>query len=162
MAYFSQVKGENDQKSNRTAGEPAFDVGVPSGRSSSPETVSSLGRGMMVTGNITCDGSLQILGRVVGDIHATSLTIGEGANVDGNVVAQEMIIHGSFKGTVHANTVKLQNRAVVDGEIFNKSLMIEPNAQFEGVSRRLEKAVEAPSSERPQMAEIVPISGAVS
>lgn len=159
MAYFSQTKGENDPTGNRTAGGPAFDVGVPSGKSS-PETVSSLGRGMLVTGNITCDGSLQILGRVVGDIHATSLTIGEGANVDGNVVAQEMIIHGSFKGTVHANTVKLQNRAVVDGEIFNKSLMIEPNAQFEGVSRRLEKAVEAPSGERPAMAEVVPISGA--
>src|SRR5258705_10181067 len=133
MAYFSQPRGEGDQKSiGRPAGEPAFDVGVPSGRSS-PETVSTLGRGMLVTGNITCTGSLQILGRVAGDIHATSLTIGDGAQVEGNVIAQEMVIHGGFKGTIHANNVKLQNQAVVDGEIYNKTLVIEQNAQFEGV-----------------------------
>jgi cytoskeletal protein CcmA (bactofilin family) len=167
MAYFSQTKGESDQRStSRTAGEPAFDVSVPSGRSSSPDVISTLGRGMLVTGNITCTCPLQILGHVAGDIHATSLTIGDGAQVEGNVIAQEMVIHGSFKGTIHANSVKLQNRAMVDGEIFNKQLIIEQNAQFEGVSRRLEKAVEAPASdqsrdERPTMAEVVPISGAV-
>ena len=167
MAYFSQTKGESDQRStSRAAGEPAFDVSVPSGRSSSPDVISTLGRGMLVTGNITCTGPLQILGHVAGDIHATSLTIGDGAQVEGNVIAQEMVILGSFKGTIHANSVKLQNRALVDGEIFNKQLIIEQNAQFEGVSRRLEKAVDAPVSDqsrdaRPTMAEVVPISGAV-
>ncbi len=32
----------------------------------------------------------------------------------------------------------------MDGEIFNKSLTIEPNVQFEGVSRRLDRTVDAP------------------
>jgi cytoskeletal protein CcmA (bactofilin family) len=164
---FSQSKNESDKKTlGRNGGEPAFDVGTPI-KASSPEAVSTLGRGMLITGNVTCVGAVQILGRVTGDIHASTLTIGEGAQVEGNIAAQEVVIHGGFKGTIHANTVKLQNRALVEGEIFNKSLTIEQNAQFEGVARRLDKAVEPPSSEQargevPAIAEVVPISGAVS
>ena len=69
------------------------------------------------------------------------LLICKGAVVEGKVIAQEAVIEGHFKGTIHGNSVKLQATAVVDGEIFKQSLVIEQNAQFEGVSRRLEKAV---------------------
>ncbi len=99
---------------------------------------------MVITGNIMCDGALHIFGHVLGDIHATQLSIGEGAHVEGNVVAQATIIDGFFKGTIHSNSVKLHGNAVVEGEIFNKSLNIEENAQFEGVSRRLDKPVDPP------------------
>jgi cytoskeletal protein CcmA (bactofilin family) len=169
VSYFSQSKGERDKSSvDRVDREARLDDSPASGKSSL-EIVSTLGRGMLVTGNITCVGSMQILGRVKGDIHATNVSIGEGAHVDGNVTAQEAIIYGSFKGTIHANSVKLQSTAVVDGEIFNKSLTIEQNAQFEGVARRLEKAVEPPSSEQPKggnvmssaMADVVPFSEAL-
>ena len=59
----------------------------------------------------------------------------------------------------------LQSTAVVEGEIFSKSLAIEEHAAFEGVSRRLERAVEAPSDaqaapEKP-VAQVVPISDAL-
>lgn len=155
MAYFSQPK-DGDKGIN----EPKFQERSAAGRSG-PDTVSVLGRGMLITGNITCSGSMQILGRVNGDIHATSLDIGEGAQVEGNVTAQEIVIHGKFKGTIHANNVRLQGTAAVDGEILNKSLTIEQNALFEGVSRRLDKAVEAPSVETARSAEVVPITGAI-
>jgi cytoskeletal protein CcmA (bactofilin family) len=110
--------------------------------------VSTFGHGMVITGNIVSAGGLQIYGQVSGEIHASQLTICEGAKVEGKVIAQDAVIHGHFKGTIHGNTVKLQSSAVVDGEIFNRSLTIEQNAQFEGVSRRLEQPVEAPSLER--------------
>jgi cytoskeletal protein CcmA (bactofilin family) len=164
MAYFSQTKGETDRK-------PEIRVDSPMAGRSLTDSGSTLGRGMLITGNITCVGAVQILGRVIGDIHATSLLIGEGAQVEGNVVAQETVIDGNFKGTIHANNVKLQATAVVDGEIYNKALIIEQNAQFEGIARRLDKAVDAPTgelsrseqirNERPA-AEVVPISGAIS
>ena len=59
----------------------------------------------------------------------------------------------------------LQSTAVVEGEIFSKSLAIEEHAAFEGVSRRLERAVEAPSDaqaapEKP-VAQVVAISDAL-
>jgi cytoskeletal protein CcmA (bactofilin family) len=162
---FSQSKG--DKSVNRNDGDIRVDNGIAPGRQSS-EVVSALGSGMLVTGNIVCAGSMQVQGRVIGDIHAANLIIGEGAHVEGNVIALETVIYGFFKGTIHANSVKLQSTAVVDGEILNKSLTIEQNAQFEGVARRLDKPVEAPSGEQARgerpapvsMAEVFPISGA--
>jgi cytoskeletal protein CcmA (bactofilin family) len=56
-----------------------------------------------------------------------------------------------FKGVIHSNSVKLQGTAVVEGEIYSKSLTIEHQAQFEGVSRRLDKPVDAPSSAQAAM-----------
>ena len=141
MSYFSQPKNEREIKTARN-GDAAETVRP----FTKPTDVSTLGRGMQVTGNIVCAGALQIHGRVFGDIHATHLTICEGAKVEGKIVAPEAVIQGTFNGSIHGNTVKLQSSAVVDGEIFNKSLAIEQDARFEGVSRRLEKAVEGPSN----------------
>lgn len=110
-----------------------------------PETLSTLGHRVLVTGNIVSEGTLQIFGRVNGDIQASHLIVKEGAQIEGNIVAQEAVILGTCKGMIHGNTVKLQGTAVVEGEIYSKSLAIEQEALFEGVSRRLERAVEAPS-----------------
>ena len=158
-------KNERDTK---TVNRPGPEVPTAIGES---DSVSTLGRGLLVTGNIVCAGSMQISGRVVGDIHAANVVILEGAHVEGTIVAVETIIHGMFRGTIHANSVKLQSTAVVDGEILKQALTIEQNAQFEGVSRRLDRTVEAPtqdqvsggggSSKSTTMAQIVPISGAI-
>ena len=126
------------------AGEPESKPDTASGNAL--DMVSTLGHGMLITGNIVCEGSVQIFGRVVGDIHASQLVICQGARVEGKVIAPETIIQGTFNGTIQGNSVKLQSTASVEGEIFNKSLTIEENAQFEGVARRLDKAVAAPSS----------------
>lgn len=139
MSYFSGSK--SDVKPANGAGNA--DTARPLGKS---DEVSTIGRGMQVTGNIVCAGPLQIFGVVTGDIHAAHLAIREGARVDGKVIAPESVIEGSFNGTIHGNSVKLQKTAVVEGEIFNKSLAIEEAARFEGVSRRLERAVEGPSA----------------
>jgi cytoskeletal protein CcmA (bactofilin family) len=143
VSYFSASKGERDVKLVNGAAKPAEApraVVRPSA-----DDVSTLGSGMQVTGNIVCAGTLQIFGRVTGDIHAAHLSIREGARVEGKVIAPDAAIEGAFIGTIHGNAVKLQKTAVVEGEIFNKSLSIEEAARFEGVSRRLERAVEAPS-----------------
>ena len=129
--------------------EAGFDTRLNDSSTSSkasPDIVSTLGHGMLITGNIVCAGSVQIFGRVIGDVHAAQIVICEGAKVEGKVVAPDLIIQGAFTGTIHGNNVKLQSTATVDGEIFNKSLTIEQNALFEGVARRLDVAVSPPSS----------------
>jgi cytoskeletal protein CcmA (bactofilin family) len=110
---------------------------------------------MQVNGNIICAGPLQIFGTVTGDIHASHLSIREGARVEGKVLAPDAVIEGSFNGTIHGNSVKLQKTAVVEGEIYNKSLAIEEAARFEGVSRRLERAVDGPGANT--SANVVPL-----
>ena len=148
MSYF-QSKGDRTDRSTKpltaAAPEPRAEVTVAPSKPVQ-DVVSTLGPGMLITGNVLCTGAVQVYGRIVGDIHAARLVICEGAHVEGTVVAQEAVIDGTFKGTIHGNSVRLQATAVVEGEIYNKSLTIEQNAQFEGVARRLDKAVEMPSS----------------
>jgi cytoskeletal protein CcmA (bactofilin family) len=146
LSYLSQPK---DAKSAKAAG----DVFMP-GKGSS-DMLTTIGRGVLITGNIVSTGALQVFGRVTGEIRASHVVISEGANVDGKVTVQEAVVQGTFKGTLHGNKIKLQGTAVVDGELFNKSLTIEEDAQFEGTSRRLDRPVEAPSME--QVSEGVPV-----
>jgi cytoskeletal protein CcmA (bactofilin family) len=151
VSYFSQAKQPARDKANdkvqvNGTGADAKAGGRPLMATNTTDIVSTLGAGMLITGNIVCEGSAQIFGRVVGDIQAMQVLIGEGAHVEGNIAAQEVTINGAFKGTIRAHNVRLKGSATVDGEIFSKSLTVEENVQFEGVSRRLEKSVELPSS----------------
>ncbi len=146
MSYFSQSKGERDSKKVDTGAFAAKpEVSVPVRKPGQQDIVSTLGPGLLITGNVVSTGSVQIFGRVLGDIHAARLLISKGAQVEGKIMAQEAMIDGDFKGTIYSNSVKLQATAVVEGEIFNNSLVIEENAQFEGVARRLTTPVEAPT-----------------
>ena len=100
----------------------------------------------MIVGKIVGQGRLSILGHVEGEVQASTIQIGDGAQVEGNIVAEELTIGGRVKGTIHANRVKLNSTAVVEGDIYHRSLAIEENAQFEGMSRRRqENAVDTPS-----------------
>lgn len=148
MSYFSQTKGDRDIKSPESAAvEIKREAPAQPARLQGQEIVSTLGPGLLITGNVVSTGAVQIFGRVIGDIHAARLVISKGAEVEGTILAQETAIEGQFKGTIHSNSVKLQATAQVDGEIFKQSLVIEQNAQFEGVARRLMTAVEAPTAE---------------
>jgi cytoskeletal protein CcmA (bactofilin family) len=139
VSYFSGSKSDTKPVS----GAVRMDAPRPLG---SNDEISTIGSGMQVTGNIICTGALQIFGTVTGDIHAAHLSIREGARVEGKVLAPDAVIEGAFTGTIHGNNIKLQKTAIVEGEIHNKSLAIEEAARFEGVSRRLERAVEGPGA----------------
>jgi cytoskeletal protein CcmA (bactofilin family) len=128
--------------------------------SAAPEA-SSISSGLSIVGKIVGHGSLTIFGHVEGELHASVVEIAEGAEMEGDVVAEELTIGGHVKGTVHANRVTLNNTAVVEGDIFHRTLAIEENARFEGMSRRQENVIDTPSrvqGNRPQ-AQDAPIDG---
>jgi cytoskeletal protein CcmA (bactofilin family) len=109
------------------------------------ETTSSISSGLSIVGKIVGQGKLAIFGHVEGEVHASTVQIGDGAQVEGDIVAEELTIGGRVKGTIHANRVKLNSTAVVDGDIYHRSLAIEENAHFEGMSRRQENVIDTPS-----------------
>jgi Polymer-forming cytoskeletal len=78
--------------------------------------------------------------------------------VEGNIIAEELTIAGRVKGTIHANRVKLNSTAVVEGDIHHRSLAIEENAQFEGMSRRQENVIDLPSVVPGKLFQAPPIS----
>jgi cytoskeletal protein CcmA (bactofilin family) len=109
-------------------------------------TGSCIGSGMSIIGNIECNGLAQVFGRIEGELRASDLLISSGAQVEGNIIAQDVTVCGRVMGTIRAVRVKLQNGGVVEGDIFHKSLSIDENSQFEGSSRRVENPAEPSSS----------------
>jgi cytoskeletal protein CcmA (bactofilin family) len=108
-------------------------------------TGSCIGSGMSIVGNIECNGPAQVFGRIQGELRASDLLIGEGAQVEGSVIAQDVTVCGRVKGTIRAVRVKLQDGGAVEGDIFHRSLSIDENSLFEGSSRRVENPTDSSS-----------------
>jgi len=125
--------------------------------SASPETekvISSISSGMTIVGKIACEGTVKIFGSIQGELQATTIVISDGAQVEGEIVAEDLTIGGRVKGTMHANRVKLTGSAIVDGDIFHQSLVIDESARFEGSSRRKDDAVNTLSSGQTKIASL--------
>ena len=97
---------------------------VRSAASDSTE-ISSIGPGMTIVGKISVERTVNVFGRVEGELQGSIVRIHDGGQVEGAIVAQELTIGGRFKGTIHANRVILNSSAVVEGDISYRSLAIE-------------------------------------
>ena len=145
---FGNSKGNMADTNNRDlspAQEAKRSTAAHSAMPPASETNSSISSGLSIIGKIVGQGKLGIFGHVEGEVHASTVEIGDGAQVEGDIVAEELTIGGRVKGTIHANRVKLNSTAVVEGDIYHRSLAIEENAQFEGMSRRQENVINTSS-----------------
>src|SRR6202048_1548588 len=75
---------------------PGADEAHP--QSHSNTEISCIGPGMTVVGKISSEGTLSVMGRVEGDLHASIVRISDGAQVEGTIAAQELTIGGRFQG----------------------------------------------------------------
>jgi cytoskeletal protein CcmA (bactofilin family) len=124
-----------------------------SAAASATDGTSSINSGMTVIGKVSCDGTIKIFGRIEGELHGSTVVIAEGAEMEGDIVAEDLTVGGCVRGTIHAKRVRLIGSADVDGDIYHRSLSIEENARFEGSSRRedREKNVDATSRAKGQL-----------
>jgi cytoskeletal protein CcmA (bactofilin family) len=97
--------------------------------------VSTIGEDLTITGNVTSKGEIHLDGHVHGDVHCVGLLLGETANVEGNVTAEDVVIRGRLIGSVQALRVTLQSASHVEGDLTYQSLAIEQGAFFDGKSR---------------------------
>ena len=75
-----------------------------------------------VAGNLRTTGDIQVEGTIEGDIRAHLLTIGEGATVKGEVIADDVVINGRIVGRVRGLKVRLTSTARVEGDIIHKTI----------------------------------------
>jgi len=97
---------------------------------------SILSSDLTITGNLVTSGDIQIEGTVEGDIRAHLLTVGEGATVKGECVADDVVVNGRVVGCVRGIKVRLTAQARVEGDIIHKTIAIESGAHFEGSVKR--------------------------
>lgn len=99
---------------------------------------SILSEAMQVTGDIVCDGEVQIDGVLSGDIKCAKLTIGESGRINGSVIADDCLVHGEVIGQIKADSVTLSRSSRVEGDVLHDTLAIEPGARLDGHCRRLD------------------------
>jgi len=156
---FGKAKGSAHEKDEQLPPAPQLQDSKPVVLAESDSTeISSIGPGMTVVGNISTEGTLNVFGRVEGELHASIVRISHGAQVEGTIAAQELTIGGRFKGTIQADRVMLTSTAVVEGEINHRSLAIEENAWFAGASRPKEASA-SEESDPPSPIQLVPTDG---
>ena len=90
---------------------------------------------MTVNGAMTAAGDIQVDGKVDGDITSGSLTVGEKALVNGEILAEEVIVRGKIVGSIRARKVQLCSTCHVEGDIYHQALAVETGAYFEGNCR---------------------------
>ncbi|MEP4377442.1 MAG: polymer-forming cytoskeletal protein [Alphaproteobacteria bacterium] len=87
---------------------------------------------LSVSGDLSGDGVMQIDGTVNGDIRCAEVTIGQGAQVYGQLECDTVHVHGTVTGEIRARAVSLSSTARVIGDIQHEELSIEAGAYMEG------------------------------
>ena len=82
-----------------SAGKPAVQLSSSADageKAEAPKAISSIGSDMTIVGKIVCDGVLQVFGRIEGELRATNVLIGNGAHVEGEILAYDSLMHCSI------------------------------------------------------------------
>jgi len=133
-------------------GDTAAKAPVPEFTPSAPKAkppASELSADLVITGNLKTTGDIQIEGTVEGDIRAHLLTVGEGATVKGECIADDVVVNGRVIGRVRGLKVRLTSSARVEGDIIHKTIAIESGAHFEGTVQRQDDPLQAADGSKP-------------
>lgn len=105
---------------------------------------SVIGQGTVVRGNVRGDGSVEIYGRVDGDVLVSGdVTLGEQASVRGDVAGARITIGGTVVGEVRGSeAIILERTAQVTGDITAPRVGIEEGARARGALRTEEPAAQ--------------------
>jgi cytoskeletal protein CcmA (bactofilin family) len=99
--------------------------------------ISTIDRDLLITGNVASKGEIHLDGVIRGNVECVALMLGDNSRLEGNVVAEEVVIRGQLVGSVRALRVSLQSSAHVEGEVIHQSLTVEQGAFFDGKSTKL-------------------------
>jgi cytoskeletal protein CcmA (bactofilin family) len=116
-------------------------VAPPAGKAKPAPSI--LSSDLIVKGNLQTSSDIQVEGRVDGDIRAHLLTVGEGATVKGEIMADDVVVNGRVIGRVRGLKVRLTSTARVEGDVIHKTIAIESGAHFEGSVQRQDDPLSA-------------------
>jgi cytoskeletal protein CcmA (bactofilin family) len=93
-----------------------------------------IAKGLKIVGSVTAEGLVEVNGQIDGELHCTSLVIARGAQVNGIVAAERVVVDGTVEVPIQGGEVILKSQAHVVGDVHHRSLAIERGAYFDGRS----------------------------
>ena len=97
---------------------------------------------LRIVGNLRSQGEVQIDGTVDGDVLANTLIIAEKGTINGESVADDVVVRGRVNGRIRAGKVQLAKSAHVVGEIRYNMLSIDSDAFVEGHCKHTDEPIE--------------------
>ncbi|HEU0053175.1 MAG TPA: polymer-forming cytoskeletal protein [Longimicrobium sp.] len=112
------------------------------GRAGMETSMSIIGPGMTVVGDLITDGTVRVEGRIEGNVRATkTVQIVKEGEVVGDIITQDAVIGGKVRGTVTAESrLELQATCDIEGQIRARAqhLHLEEGARFNGQVQMLD------------------------
>jgi cytoskeletal protein CcmA (bactofilin family) len=101
----------------------------------SPLDQATIGRSLVIKGEVTGSEALFIDGRVEGTISFPDnrVTIGRNGNVAANITAKEVVIMGKVQGNVQcADRLDIRSEGVLSGDVITHRISVEEGAILKG------------------------------
>ena len=93
-------------------------------------------QGLVVEGDATSSGPIEVQGNVVGSLRAPEITVAGSGRVEGSLVAHDLVVLGAVSGMIAARNVQLAQSAVVHADVIHERIAIETGAELEGRLQR--------------------------
>lgn len=109
-----------------------------------------IGENTRFEGNIFCDGSVRIDGKVEGDINSSGgdVLIGTKAHVKGNIIANNLQLSGTIEGNIQvAGMLRISSTGRLYGDIQVRNFVSDEGAIFQGKCVMIESPQDEPSEE---------------
>jgi len=113
-----------------STGSPASSSAVPA-----PGDQATIGKSLMVKGELSGSESLYIDGRVEGAINlpGNRVTVGRNGQVAANILAREIVVLGKVRGNCQASDrVDIRSEGSLTGDVIAARISIEDGAFFKG------------------------------
>ena len=98
---------------------------------------SILAADLVVDGDVTSIGPVDVQGRVAGQVKAPEVLIAPTGVIDGTALAHDLTVQGQISGAIEARTVSLAASSVIQADVTHERIAIEAGAQIEGRLKRL-------------------------
>jgi len=140
---------DNSQKSQQNQSY------TPTRTATSPTEQASIGRSLVIKGEISGSESLYIDGRVEGTINIAEnrVTIGRNGSVAANIHAREVVIIGKVMGNIQcSDRLEIRSEGALTGDIVTQRISVEEGAMLKGsVQIRATEHKPEHKTEKPQV-----------
>jgi cytoskeletal protein CcmA (bactofilin family) len=114
---------------------PVARPGTAASTTQAPNDQATIGKSLVVKGEVTGSESLYIDGKVEGAINlpGNRVTVGRNGQVSANISAREVVVLGKVKGNINASDrVDIRSEGALTGDVIAQRISIEDGAFFKG------------------------------